>query len=111
MRSRTIEDRSVGTGVFTGDLKYGRMFGKNFEKHKDFAAEHVNGIAQNQPVVPLITVQPRDPNCWKKDPSVKQAKRVVDNSQHSVNYIVQSYREMLNHMKANIHITVGRQRL
>ncbi len=106
-----ITDPSPHTGTYEGDLRYGRAFGTQPNKHKDFSADRINGVSQNVPVVPLTLVQPRDPACWKKDPKVKEIKKELDNSQHGVNYVIQSYQHFAQHMRANIHITVGKQRL
>lgn len=106
-----ISDPSPRTGTFEGDLRYGRALGTHPDKHRDFSADRVDGIARNVPVAPLILVPARDPSVWRKDPRVKEAKKHLDNSQHGVNYLLQSFQESMNHLRADMHITVGRQRM
>lgn len=105
-----IKDLSVGK--YEGDLKYGRANGSNPDKGKDYAAErNADGTPQNRAIAPLVLVQKRDPQVWKKDPNVKQAKKALDNSQHGVNYLIQSYSAMNEYMRANIHLTIGRSKM
>jgi len=106
-----LKDPHPTRGVFEGDLAYGRAFGNNPDKRKDYAADRVDGVAQNKPIAPLVLVAPRDPELWRRDKRVVKAKRTLDNSQHGVNQMIKSYYEMLDYMKANIHLTVGKTRL
>ncbi len=73
MATRTsFEDPSSGTGVFTGDLKYGRCQGNRLNLHHDYPAKQ-DGQA-NQPAAPLILRPKRDPQVWAdkaKTPKVK----------------------------------------
>jgi hypothetical protein len=108
--SRLYDPTPAGS-PYEGDLRYGRAFGTTPDKHRDFHAERVDGTPRNVPVVPLVLVQPRDPQVWKKDARIKEMKKSVDNSQHGVNYVLQAYQSQLNHMKSNLHLTVGKQRL
>lgn len=109
--SKNLTDSSSRSGVYEGDLKYGRCNGTEYTKHSDYPADRVNGIPQNKPVVPLSLVKPRDPELWKKDPSVNEKKRKVDNSQHFINHLLMSYKRNVNRLRAGIHLTFGKQRL
>jgi hypothetical protein len=67
MANRTVfEDRALGTGVFEGDLKYGRCHGRNFNRHKDYAANREEGSATNIAAAPLLLIRGRDPRVWSK---------------------------------------------
>lgn len=104
-------DEAPRTGVFEGDLKYGRCNGNVVSKHGDNPANRHNGIAKNQPVAPLTLVQPRDPEFWKRDPRINEVKKNVNNSQHAINRLLETYKDNSDHLRANIHVTFGRQRL
>lgn len=104
-------DDAPGTGVFEGDLKYGRCNGAIPSKHGDHSANRKDGIAMNIPVVPLTLVQPRDSTLWKKDPRIKEVKKNVVRSQHAINKVLEIYHDNAPRMNANIHITFGKQKL
>lgn len=107
-----IVDQSTNKGVYKGDLAYGRANGNVPVRGRDFTAEpDEDGNARNLPAAPLILVKERDPNVWTKDPMIKQVKRDVGQFQYSINQFINSYRENADHLRANIHVTVGRQRL
>jgi len=106
-----INDYAPGTGVYEGDLRYGRKSGNEFVKHKDFAANRQDGIASNAPVMPLTLVEPRDPQVWKKDPRVKEVKKSTDNAQYVTNHLLDLYASWGSKLRSNIHLTVGKQRL
>lgn len=108
--SKLYDPTPAGT-PYEGDLRYGRAFGTTPDKHRDFHAERIDGVSRNSPVVPLVLVQPRDPQVWKKDTRIKHVKKTLDNSQHGVNYVLQAYQSQLGHMKANLRLTVGKQHL
>lgn len=109
MRTK-ITDRASGTGVYEGDLKFGRCNGTVLSKHGDVDARREDGIATNQPVAPLVLVQQRDPKVWKKDARLKEVKQSVDNSQHGVNYILRAFRDNQHSLRMDVHLIVGRQR-
>lgn len=85
MAKRTqFNDPSSRTGIFEGDLRYGRRAGNELQKHNDFASGRYEiaedgtlidtGQVKNAPAVPLVLVQPRDPEVWAnkvKPPKVK----------------------------------------
>jgi hypothetical protein len=72
-----FEDPSTGSGVFVGDLKYGRCMGTNIVKHKDFPAEG----NENQPAAPLILVSKRDPSVWQNKDKKRPRKNVMNNEE------------------------------
>jgi hypothetical protein len=104
-KNSTLVDRSAGTGVFKADLKYGRMNGDTPSKNGDFAGE------ENQPISPLVLVNPRDPHVWKKDNRVKEMRRTQGMPQSYVNYLMDEFSSNLKYLRANYHLTVGKQRL
>ena len=93
-------DMSLRTRVFRGDLKYGRTSNGIAVKGKDFTGE------DNAPVVPLVLVEPRDPQVWRKDNRIKEAKKQVG-SQHSINRIIEAYQTA--NLRSNITLKVGKQ--
>jgi len=103
---KQLIDYAPGTGVYEGDMRYGRANGNVPDKHGDYPANRENGVATNQPVVVLPLVQQRDPRVWTRDERVKEAKKSLDNSQHGINYL-------LTHLKDNnfMRVTIGKQRL
>ena len=109
MKTKLI-DKALGTGVFEGDLKFGRCMGNILSKHGDVDAGRQDGIPTNQPIAPLVLVQRRDPHVWKKNPAIKIVKSNLNPSQHSVNYILKSFRENKSSSNMNIKLVVGRQR-
>mgnify|MGYP001810760383 CR=1 FL=1 len=106
-----LVDYAPGTGVFEGDLRYGRACGLEAKRHQDYPAERVDGVAKNAPLAPLVTVKPRDPNVWRKDPKVKQVRKKVTNSQHAVNTIIETYSAAQANLRANITLIVGKTKL
>lgn len=63
----------------------------------------------------VVMAPPRDPEAWT-NPTYNEDKqykkeRSTGSSQHGANYVLQSYLKNVNNMKANIHLTVGRQRI
>jgi len=112
MSKTKIVDYALGTGVYTGDLKYGRVSKTNGERSKDFAAQYQDGKPINPPAVPLVLVQNRDPEVWTSERLlVKKAKEKVVNFQHAVNYWIQAFQQNDVGLRANVHLTVGKQRL
>ncbi len=109
MKTR-ITDRASGTGVYEGDLKFGRCNGNVISKHGDVDARREDGVSTNQPVAPLVLVQQRDPKLWRRDTRVKEVKKTVDNSQHGVNYVLKAFREHQHNLRMDVHLVVGRQR-
>lgn len=110
--SSRIVDQSIDKGVYKGDLAYGRADGNVPVRGRDFTAEpDEDGNARNLPAAPLVLVKERDPSVWARDPMIKKVKRDVGQFQYSVNQFIRSYKENVDHLKANIHVTVGRQRL
>lgn len=95
-------DMSLRTGVFSGDLRYGRRNGSITVKGKDYIGDN------NTPVVPLQLVKARDLQMWSKDNRVKQV-RSLPNSQHAINTIIDVYSN--SNLKSNISLTVGKQRM
>lgn len=108
---KKLIDKALGRGIYEGDLRYGRAFGNQIKHHNDYPADRINGEATNKPIVGLQLVEPVDVSLFKRDPKVKVMKKSLDNSQHSVNYIIQSYGHFINHMKANISLRVGKTKL
>ena len=102
--SNQLKDPSPRTGVYTGDLAYGRMNGAVPNKHGDYSG------ASNKPIMPLTLVRPRDPHMWKRDPLVKEARKYVSESQVLKNSLINTFMENLKHLRANYHLTVGKQR-
>lgn len=109
--STTFKDEALGSGVYEGDLAYGRALVEEKVKGKDFPAEREGTEAKNKPLMPLKLVQQRDVALWTKDNTIKDAKKNVVNSQHYVNHIIQTYVDHANFMRANITLRVGKQRL
>lgn len=65
-RDEKFEDRSPGNVIYQGDLKYGRALGTEVKKQKDYRADYnEDGIATNQPIMPLPSVFKRDEFVWK----------------------------------------------
>lgn len=60
---------------------------------------------------PVVKVPRRNPFVWGKDPNLAKAKKQIGSSQHSINYIIQTYSAHLKHMQANIRLTVGKLRM
>ncbi len=78
MQERFI-DESPRTGLYEGDLKYGRCLEAEPKKRQDFAAERHNGVATNRPVVSLVLIEQRNPKFWRKDPQLKTIKKRINN--------------------------------
>lgn len=104
--SSTVVDPSPRTGVYEGDLKYGRTNHGEVKKHKDYAAERVDGVPTNPPAVGLALVQPRDPEVWTKDERVKKAKKEVFNSQAHITHLLQVWNR-----NQFMRLTIGSQRI
>lgn len=93
------------------DLKYGRANGVEPENGKDYPAEwDEKGVAKNKPIMSVKFIEPRDGTVWKKDGSVKDAKKEIGYSQHYVNHLLQTYIGSKRYLRSNIHVTVGSQR-
>ncbi len=101
---KRLIDPSNRSGVYSGDLAYGRKNGTMFDKHGDYSGP------DNQPIVPLTLVESRDPHVWGRDPYIKDAKKNNAENQAMKNEVINSYMEKLSHLKANFHLTVGKQR-
>lgn len=71
-----LQDPSPRSGVYEGDLKYGRALGTLPEKGKDFPADRHDGHASNLPIVPLKPAFKRNPALWSG--RVKVCKRVAN---------------------------------
>lgn len=104
MRNQIV-DRAAGTGVFAGDLRYGRRNGHVAEKNGDYSGP------ANDPIVPLVLVTPRDPEVWTKDSRVKERKQKVGVSQHLINHAIEEFLVNGSRLRSNITLTVGKQRL
>lgn len=99
-----INDPSLRTGVFIGDLAYGKCNGNMPERNGDYTG------SINEPVCKLVLVQPRDPRIWSKDPMVKEARKYVVNDQFLIHGVVKAYMDNVKTMRSNMHLTVGKQR-
>lgn len=99
-----LVDPSPGTGVCTGDLRYGRCNGNTPVKNKDFAGE------DNQPISRVVLVSPRDPQVWRRDDRVKKF-RNKSSSQFAVNYLIESYCSAVPTLRSNITLKIGKQRI
>lgn len=108
MSHKTLTDLSPGTGVYEGDLAYGRRDGNVYKRHNDYSADRGDGQAKNLPVMPLRLVRGRNPLLWKKDPKVKEAKKSVSESQHYKNYVIETYRVTKAALKCNVRLKVGK---
>jgi len=117
MKRQSIVDPSPGTGVFRGDLAYGRCKGEEVIKYKDFPAnydEHGNPL--NLSVAPLVLVAPRDPDVWvkgkiqkKKEKKLMRKKGVNETSfQLKCLEVVSRNARWL---KSNIHVKIDKSRL
>jgi hypothetical protein len=102
--SKQLNDLSPRTGVFVGDLAYGRCNGAVPDKHGDYTGNH------NKPICALTLVKTRDPRVWTRDPLVKEARKYVSESQILKNGLISAFMENLKTMRANYHLTVGKQR-
>lgn len=58
----------------------------------------------------VVLVTPRDPEVWGRDGRVKEAKKALS-SQHATNYLLERYLKSQRYLRANLHLTIGRQRL
>ncbi len=110
-KKESIVDPASGSGIYEGDLRYGRCNGTKVSRKGDFTANRKDGVATNQPVVSLSPAFKRDSEVWKRDPKVLIAKRKVSNSQHIVNYLLHSFAESMHGVTSNVHIRIGRQLL
>lgn len=52
----------------------------------------------------------KEEELWQRDPRIKEAKQQSTGSQHFINHVIECYRNNLKYMKANLHLTVGKQR-
>jgi hypothetical protein len=77
----SILDPANGSGVFAGDLRYGRCLGSCVVKHQDFARIDDETGQENLPAVPLILVTPRDPSVWQNKNKKKPRKSKVSNQE------------------------------
>lgn len=102
--SSTIVDPSPRTGVYEGDLKYGRTSHGESVKRKDYTAERQNGVPSNPAAVVLPIVQPRDPQVWTKDNRVKEARKHVVNSQYDITKLLIAWRQ-----NSFMRLRVGKQ--
>jgi hypothetical protein len=102
--SRQLNDPSPRTGVYTGDLAYGKCNGSVPDKHGDYTG------TSNKPICALTLVRARDPKVWTKDPLVKEARKYVVENQSLKNGVINAFMENLKHLRANYHLTVGKQR-
>jgi hypothetical protein len=98
-----------GTGVYEGDLRYGRRKGDVVVKTEDFAAKRENGQPTNKPVCGLALVEKRNPELWKK-PVHKIPTDVYNDAKFQM-MVLEFYQHSLHRMKANIHITIDKSRL
>jgi len=105
MHREQLVDLSPRKGVFVGDLKYGRCNITTSERGHDFAGE------ENAPIAPLVLVANRDPEVWRRDSRLKEARRKTRTSQYLDNQLLNSYIENVDQMRANIHLTIGKQRI
>lgn len=60
----------------------------------------------------VALIQPRDQESWTKDPLLKDFKSKFDGSSgRGTNYLIESYIKEYPYLRANIKLTVGKQRL
>lgn len=97
-----LNDPSPRTGVYTGDLRYGRLNGTEAVKGRDFPSNK----GENLPILPLVLQRKRDPRLWTKDERVKEARK-QQSSQHSINYIIENF----HNCSMNARLIVGKHRL
>lgn len=72
----TIQDPSTLSGVYEGDLRYGRCLVDVSRPSKDYQAERdENGQAKNKPVFGVPPQRPRDPEVWSKTRAQKRPKK------------------------------------
>lgn len=103
--SKQINDPSLRTGVYEGNLAYGRCNGNMPDKHGDYSGAH------NKPISPLTLIRTRDPNVWKRDPLVKEARKFMIETQSLKNGVINAYMENLKRLRANFHLTVGKHKM
>lgn len=104
MSKERIHDPSSRRGVFVGDLKYGRR-NCNVVSRSDYTGEN------NLPVAPLKLIRPRNPIYWTKDRGIKKVSSKNSSWQQAINYLLISYSDNINKLKANYHLTIGKQRI
>jgi hypothetical protein len=111
MANRTnLSDPSTGSGVFVGDLKYGRCHGNEKVKHKDFPLIDEETGEVNLPAVPLVLVPRRDPSLWTKD-RTKKIPKVKFNSPELENKLLAALVTQTGGLLHNVRIKVGRRSL
>lgn len=98
-----LVDRS--SGMYAGDLKYGRCNGNIPVNGRDFSSQ--NG--SNEPVMKLQLVRKRDPKLWRKDGRVSSAKKLVQNSQQGINYLLNVFLENQKRNSFNLKLRIGKQ--
>ena len=107
MRKRMIVDYSLRTGVFEGDLAYGRQDRRTVVKHEDFPAmRDENGKARNRPIMRLKLVKPRDPSVWESKCRLKKKRRAKVNTMQFQMEVLEAYKENLAQMRANMHVSI-----
>lgn len=114
-----VRDQSPRTGVFEGDLKYGRLSADGVAANRqDYSSgrnpDDPDSKVTHYPAMPLKLVEPRDPTLWTKDPAVKDAKRSIADSQgdmKDLNQIMNIYKASCTRKSINFHLTVGKQHL
>lgn len=103
-----FEDPSSRTGVFVGDLKYGRRQGKEFRKHNDFPAQDENGNLVNEVAVPLVLQKRRDPQVWNRGKT--KVKKVKKNPQDLQDTLMMTLATQTGGLLHNLRVTkIGRQ--
>jgi hypothetical protein len=60
---------------------------------------------------PVVLQDKRDPDVWKRDPKVKQAKKETEVSVRGQNYLIEQLIVSLDHLTYDLHLTVGKTRL
>lgn len=117
MKGQRLIDLSPRTGVYEGDLAYGRRNETEIVKHKDFPANRdENGNPINAPILPLKLVDPRDPTVWSKGKSKKKKEKPLINKKTSNETSFQLkclevYKNNVRYMKGNIHFRMDNSRL
>lgn len=108
-----LTDRSPSRGVYYGDLAYGRAEGNTPKPNKDYVAcVDENGVPSNMPCVRLVLVTGRDPEVWKKDPAVKEAKKwPLDGNWHANNVVLTTFKELYDsgRIRSNIRLRIGKE--
>jgi hypothetical protein len=89
MAKPDFHDVSPRTGVYEGDLKFGRCLGSTPVKKSDHSAERAeDGEAKNKPIAPLVPAFKRDQTFWRG--RNKHPKRTVNSPTLADDILVQA---------------------